>query len=41
MDETTFRQLIDDHARFPTALLATFQGAPEEVLPARDPRPPP
>ena len=36
MDETTFRQLIDDHARFPGALLATFQGAPLEALRERE-----
>jgi hypothetical protein len=32
MDETTFRNLIEDHARFPAALLAAFQGAPIDVL---------
>lgn len=36
MDETTFRNLIDDHARFPTALLAAFQGAPIDVLRDRE-----
>jgi hypothetical protein len=36
MDETTFRHLIEDHARFPTALLAAFQGAPIEVLRERE-----
>jgi len=36
MDETTFRHLIDDHARFPTVLLNTFQGAPADVLRDRE-----
>lgn len=36
MDETAFQQLIEDHVRFPTALLNTFQGAPVEVLRDRE-----
>jgi len=36
MDETAFRLLIEDHARFPSALLAVFQGAPEHLLRDRE-----
>jgi hypothetical protein len=36
MDETTFQRLIEDHARFPGALLAIFQGAPEDLLRDRE-----
>jgi hypothetical protein len=36
MNESTLRQLIDDHARFPGALLGVFQGADLELMRARE-----
>lgn len=36
MNEESFRALIEDHARFPTALLAVFQGADEQLMRERE-----
>jgi hypothetical protein len=36
MEEAVLRRLIDDHARFPAALLQVIQGAPETVLRRRE-----
>lgn len=36
MNEAHFRALIDDHARFPAALLAVFQGADEQLMRERE-----
>jgi hypothetical protein len=36
MDEATLRLLIDDHARFPNALLSVFQGADIDLLRSRE-----
>ncbi|MBZ0267320.1 DinB family protein [bacterium] len=36
MNEDWFRALIEDHARFPAALLAVFQGADEQLLRDRE-----
>lgn len=35
MNEETWRHLIDDHARFPAAMLALFQGSELELLRSR------
>lgn len=36
MNEETLAMLVQDHARFPAALLNLFQGAPPETLRARE-----
>lgn len=36
MNEAQFRNLVEDHARFPTALLAVFQGADLDTMRARE-----
>ena len=36
MNEGTYRNLVEDHARFPGALLGVFQGADLELMRARE-----
>ena len=36
MNEAEFRNLVEDHARFPGALLAVFQGADLEMMRGRE-----